>query len=46
VDAPTKGDMGCVSREKKVIKGDDKKLSKRWKQRLFTINKEIKNNFG
>jgi hypothetical protein len=27
VDAPTKGDMGCL-REKKVIKGDDKKLSK------------------
>jgi hypothetical protein len=25
VDAPTKGDMGCFSRKKKAIKGDDEK---------------------
>jgi hypothetical protein len=24
VNAPTKGDMGCVSRKKKVVKGDNK----------------------
>jgi hypothetical protein len=43
-ESPTKGDMGCVCQKgKKVAKGDEKKICKCWKQRLFTIyqiNKE------
>jgi hypothetical protein len=31
VDAPTKGDMGFLSWEKKVIKGDDEKAMYRLK---------------
>jgi hypothetical protein len=33
--------MGCVFQKgKKVAKGDNKKICKCWKQRLFTIYKE------
>jgi hypothetical protein len=47
VDSPTKGDMGCFARKKKrPSRMTTKKLSKCWKQRIFTITKEIKNNLG
>ena len=36
---PSKGRHGLLCRENKVIKGDDKNLSKCWKQRIFTIPK-------
>jgi hypothetical protein len=39
MNAPTKGDMGFFSIKTKVIEGDKKKISKCWKQRLFTITK-------
>jgi hypothetical protein len=44
---PTKGDMGCILQEgKKVAKGDDKKICKCWKQRIFTIYQINKEQFG
>jgi hypothetical protein len=43
MNSPTKGDMGCFCQKRKVTKGDDKKLCKGWKQRIFKITKYIKN---
>ena len=39
MNAPTKGDMGCVYWKRKVAKGEDKKLCKGWKKRICTITK-------
>ena len=41
-ECPNQGQHGlCFSKKgKKVAKGDDKKICKCWKQRLFTIYKE------
>jgi hypothetical protein len=36
---PNQGRHGFLCWEKKAIKGDDKMLSKCWKQRIFTITK-------
>jgi hypothetical protein len=38
-ECPNQGRHGLLCQEKKVAKGDDKKLCKCWKQRLFTITK-------
>jgi hypothetical protein len=39
VNAPTKDDIGCFARKKKVSKGDNRNICQCWKQRLFTMDK-------